>query len=212
MNTNSEISSFKNASLGEDMTVLNNIHFQEVNIAIYQRKIQHLEAEIQHFLNQGIHLKAQGNSKKILEECRDYFASNGLPQHHLLNDFSNLLNSFETTSKTKHFSVLFSTITTDLCSRFHADANKLRLLCTYHGPATLWLPIEAENRHEYYSGKDNEQIVSNPELIQQANTGDVLVLKGTLYPNAQAILHKSPSIEKKKQKRLLLRIDMTSLR
>ena len=51
-------------------------------------------------------------------------------------------------------------------------------------------------------------IVKDPKLIQQADTGDVLILKGARYPKAKAIIHKSPNIEGTNQKRLLLRIDI----
>ncbi len=95
-----------------------------------------------------------------------------------------------------------------MCQRFHTDFNYLRLLCTYKGPATLWLPEKGADRMAHYSGKDNDSIVKNSDLIQQANTGDVLVLKGGMYPNAKAIIHRSPPIQTQGQKRLLLRIDM----
>ena len=37
--------------------------------------------------------------------------------------------------------------------------------------------------------------------------GDIIILKGALYPEANAILHRSPTIEENGEKRLLLRID-----
>lgn len=219
MTTISKINSFKNASLGKDIDALHNIHLDEINISIYQRSIQHLEEEITYFLNQDIQLKAQGTPENIIEALNDQLLEHpflhnhlllGHPflHNHLLNDLSTLLQSFKITSKATHFKVLLSTIETDMCSRFHTDINELRLLCTYSGPATLWLPEEGENRPAYMAGKSNKQIIQNPELIQQANTGDVLILKGALYPNANAVIHRSPAIQKKGEKRLLLRIDM----
>jgi hypothetical protein len=208
MTTNLESNAFKNASLGKDINILHDIHLNKINISIYQRTIQHLEKEIMHFLDQDIQIKAEGTSKNIIETFKGYFLDQGFLDGYLLKDFSTLLKFFETTSKATHFKVFISSIETDMCSRFHADANELRLLCTYYGPATLWLPEEAENRSAYYSGKENKQIIKKPKLIQQAKTGDVLILKGALYPNANAIIHRSPSIQKKGEKRLLLRIDM----
>lgn len=208
MTTNSKINSFKNVSIGKDINVLHNIHLDKINISIYQRTIQHLEEEIMHFLNQGIQLKAQGTSENIIETFKEGLLGKQFLHSHLLNDLSTLLKSFEVTSKATQFRVLLSCIETDMCSRFHTDINELRLLCTYYGPGTLWLPEEGENRHAYNSGEPNKQIIQNPKLIQQANTGDVLILKGALYPNAKAVIHRSPSIQKKGEKRLLLRIDM----
>ena len=42
------------------------------------------------------------------------------------------------------------------------------------------------------------------------NAGDVVLLKGALYPGANPILHRSPSIEELGKVRLLLRIDTNS--
>lgn len=162
-----------------------------------------------YFLNQDIQLKAQGTVEHIIKTFKGNFLRQGFLQSHLLNDFAILLKAFETTSKSTHFKVLFSSIETDMCSRFHTDMNELRLLSTYYGPGTLWLPEKAENRNAYHSGESNKEIIQDSKLIQQANTGDVLILKGALYSNAKAVIHRSPSIQKKGQKRLLLRIDMT---
>ena len=37
--------------------------------------------------------------------------------------------------------------------------------------------------------------------------GDIVILKGALYPESKAIIHRSPTIEETGKKRLLLRID-----
>lgn len=208
MTTNFKINSFRNLSSGKDINILHDIRRDEINISIYQRKIKHLGEEIMYFLNQDIQLKIQGTSENIIEQFKSYCIKEGFLESHLLSDFSTLLHLFEEISKATHFKVFFSTIETDMCRRFHTDVNVLRLLCTYHGPATLWLPEEAENRTAYHSGENNKEIIQSPTLVQQANTGDVLILKGALYPNAKAVIHRSPSIEKNKVKRLLLRIDI----
>ena len=208
MTTSSKINTFKNASFGKDLHVLNDIHLNEINIAIYQRTIEIPEEEIMYFLNQGLQLKAQGRPKNIIETFKSDFLEKGFSDSSLLRDCSNLLHFFEESSNATEFRVLISSVETDMCSRFHTDVNKLRLLCTYHGPATLWLPEAAEDRAAYHSGEENQKIIKNPALIQQAQTGEVLLLKGALYPNAQAVMHRSPSIQKKGEKRLLLRIDL----
>jgi len=208
MGTHSEITSFKNASLGNDVGILNNIHSDHINISIYQRNLQKAQKEILHFLNQDVHIKVNGSPEKIIPTVKEHLNKQESSHNYLFNDFLNLLKTFEALTQATCFRVLFSTIKTDMCRRFHTDVNNLRLLCTYYGPATLWLPEEAANRDAHHFGEDNEQIIKNPKLIQQANTGDVLILKGALYPDAKAIIHKSPSIEESRKKRLLLRIDM----
>ncbi|MEM7381676.1 MAG: DUF1826 domain-containing protein, partial [Bacteroidota bacterium] len=93
-------------------------------------------------------------------------------------------------------------------SRFHTDINELRMLCTYVGAGTLWLPDDAVDRNAYLSGKDNKDIVPDKNLIQQVCTGDVLILKGALYPGSTPILHRSPSVTENDEERILLRIDI----
>lgn len=188
----------------KDVNVFNDIHLNHINISVYPRTVEHAEKEILQFLNQNIHLKLKGNHKHIIQTFTDYLTAEGLPDGFLLNDFSHLLKLFEKITQATSFRVFFSIIETDMCRKFHTDANYLRLLCTYYGPGTLWLPDGVVNG----SGEANKKNVKNSRLIQQANTGDVILLKGALYPNAKGVLHRSPSIEKTKEKRLLLRIDI----
>ncbi len=94
-----------------------------------------------------------------------------------------------------------------MCRKFHTDINDLRLLCTYAGPGTLWV-AEDENNRDY----DEEHI--GEVRIHQADTGDILILKGALYPKGKPVVHGSPTIEetdgKRLCERLLLRLDTNS--
>ena len=91
--------------------------------------------------------------------------------------------------------------------------NELRLLCTYVGKGTLWVPDEAVNRASLQALEDDSKILSDKNMIQQASNGEVLILKGALYggKGTKAIVHKSPEIERKKEQRLVLRIDSNDL-
>ena len=55
--------------------------------------------------------------------------------------------------------------------------------------------------------RNQQQIKIDKSQIQQANTGDIVILKGALYPNASPVIHRSPSIEESNEQRLLLRVD-----
>ena len=95
-----------------------------------------------------------------------------------------------------------------MCRRFHTDINSLRLLCTYVGQGTLWVPDEMVNHKAFLNKGGNEEIVTDESQIQHAGTGDVIILKGALYPEANPIVHRSPAIEGNGESRLLLRIDV----
>ena len=94
-----------------------------------------------------------------------------------------------------------------MCPRFHADNNELRMLCTYHGPGTLWLPDHAVDRNAHLNGRGNASNFADESAAQEVKTGDVALLKGGLYPAASPILHCSPTITSPAEKRVLLTID-----
>ena len=122
----------------------------------------------------------------------------------LYEDIRQLLNLFEKITKASSFRLLLATIKTNMCRKFHTDINNLRLLCTYIGPGTLWVPDDAIDAESLRSRKDP---LIDEQKIQQVRTGDAVILKGALHPQGNPILHRSPSIEKSGEERILLRID-----
>lgn len=138
---------------------------------------------------------------------KDYFNSNLSECASFFEDVSELVKLFERATQASSFRLLLTTVSTNMCRKFHTDVNDLRLLCTYIGPGTLWLPDEAIDYKALQTGRNNQEIVVDERRIQQVRTGDVVILKGALYPEANPVLHCSPAIEGKGEKRLLLRID-----
>lgn len=205
LNRNSK--TIRNAAFVDSILELNKIHEEHINISIYERSTKSFRQEIKMLLSSGIELRFSGTKNEILDKLKLKLSESNVSVSLLYNDVANLLSSFGEISSSASFRLNLLTVNNDMCRRFHTDINDLRLLCTYSGPGTLWLPEEAVNRKVYQNGGDNEEIIKNPKLIKQANEGDVLILKGALYPGANAILHRSPSVEESSDKRLLLRID-----
>jgi Protein of unknown function (DUF1826) len=94
---------------------------------------------------------------------------------------------------------------------FHVDGTHLRLLCTYRGPGTEWLPEHAVNRAElgrrYRSHKiANARIARSPRSAQRVLPGWVAVIRGAGSAAAcrRGLVHRSPETA---APRLLLRID-----
>ncbi|NBC06951.1 MAG: DUF1826 domain-containing protein [Bacteroidetes bacterium] len=104
--------------------------------------------------------------------------------------------------------LFFGKVHKDMCRRFHTDMNTLRLLCTYHGPGTLWVRPDAIDHQKVAKGT-NEAMVKDPDGVFQAGTGEVLLIKGALHEQSQygAALHRSPAVQQSGESRLLLRID-----
>jgi len=198
---------YANAVISQDENDLQDIHLKSKNIAIYQRDINALKAELNQLSNQSISCKVTGTIDEILSSVKKYFEDIDSPTDALLQDISQILNFFGRTTKASSFRLLLATVKTNMCRKFHTDVNDIRLLCTYVGQGTLWLPDEAVNEKALVMGGDNDAIVKDEKFVQQVATGDVVLLKGGLYPDAVPILHRSPTIEEFGETRLLLRID-----
>ncbi len=198
---------YSNAVLCKEEKSLQDIHLKSKNIAVYQRDMELLSKQLGQIAEQEIECRASGTVNEILSVLQDYFNNNLSQSSSLFEDVSKLLRLFEKLTQTSSFRLLLTTVSTDMCRKFHTDINDLRLLCTYVGPGTLWLPDEIIDRKVLQAGGRDEDIITDVQQIQQASAGEVVLLKGALFPDADPILHRSPSIEKNGEKRLLLRID-----
>lgn len=188
---------------------LQDIHQKEKNIAICQRDIALLQPgidEVVQYLEENF--TASGSSDEIIKQLKKTL-SNSKGAKPLIDDIRELLHYFKAITKAGSYRLSLAVVNTNMCRKFHTDINDLRLLCTYSGPGTLWLPDEYVNREALNSCGDNECIITDESKIQQANTGDVVILKGAVYPKSgtKACVHRSPTIEETGETRLLLRID-----
>ncbi|MFT4761959.1 MAG: hypothetical protein ACI9XO_001048 [Paraglaciecola sp.] len=198
---------YANAVISDDYKNLQGIHLQYKNIAIYERDIYFLKSELNLLAQQAIECRASGTIEEILSVLKAYFDNNLSECPSVLKDISEVLGLFNRTTQASSFRLLFSKVNTNMCRKFHTDINNLRLLCTYAGPGTLWVPDEAIDDRALRRNGKNHEIVRDEQQIQQVQTGDVAILKGALYPDAQPILHRSPTIEETGETRILLRID-----
>lgn len=72
------------------------------------------------------------------------------------------------------------------CPAFHVDQVALRLLCTYRGAGTQWLPDHADADDR--CGQDNN------DRVREIACGAVAVAKGARYPGQpdRGLMHRSP--------------------
>lgn len=198
-----------NAVINNQEGILMDILKKGKNIAIYERNIDSLETEIAQLMKDSFEYRASGTPEEICGSLESDFSSFFSGPSQLLKDVANCVNQFSNVTKTASFNLLLATVNTNMCRRFHTDMNDLRMLCTYSGPGTLWLPEDNVDREALYASKDNERIVRDTNNIRQAPTGSVIILKGAIYPEpgTKAIVHRSPTIEESGERRLLLRID-----
>jgi hypothetical protein len=130
----------------------------------------------------------------------------------LLVDLALLIGYLLGLSGVSRFRLFFGAIRNDQCRKFHVDYLRLRLVTTYAGPGTEWLPDEAVNRSALADTSDplrgdaplgdrsdeaNQRIVNDALKIRKALTGDVVLLKGAHFGagSHDAAVHRSPPIE-----------------
>jgi hypothetical protein len=97
----------------------------------------------------------------------------------------------------------------DRCRYFHTDRVGLRLLCTYLGPGTEWVPDDFVERAAL-GGGDNAAIVPDPRRVERLAPFWVGLFKGDLHPDClgSGCIHRSPPIgHSRNTARILLTID-----
>lgn len=101
---------------------------------------------------------------------------------------------------------------TDHCRKFHSDACGWRLLVTYAGPGTQWIAdqeaarVEMRRRYERTLDEHNAALI-RAGGVRQAETGDVVVLRGDLLCRGEGAIHRSPPIQAAGLRRLVLKLD-----
>lgn len=109
-----------------------------------------------------------------------------------------------------------ATVVTNKCRKFHSDYKTLRLVCTYAGPGTEWVDDRHVNREamgheETCIDAANLHIVPRGSSVRRGGPGDVVILKGELFPGnrGRGAVHRSPPIEATGERRIVLTLDAT---
>lgn len=118
----------------------------------------------------------------------------------LLADIAGLARLYGRLARVPTVRLRLEAIRDDACRRFHADQVRLRLLCTYRGPASEWIPRSAVRTAE-----DGFVAEPDPAAIRRLERFEVGLFAGALAP--LACVHRSPPLSGTGRDRLLLVID-----
>ena len=112
----------------------------------------------------------------------------------LIDDVAALADIFAGLMDAPYLQLRFDVVTDNACRKFHIDAVKARLICTYRGTGT-----------EYGIARDGAE----PPRIITVPTGAPILLRGKLWPESprSGLLHRSPPIEGTGETRLVLVLD-----
>lgn len=96
-----------------------------------------------------------------------------------------------------------------MCPKLHTDNIPVRLVNTYLGPGTQWLPVESTtDKPRTNFEKTRSGLYYSTDAIEQMQTFDVGLLKGSAWEGQEhmAALHKSCPVTEH-EKRVLLTLD-----
>ena len=95
-----------------------------------------------------------------------------------------------------------------MCPRFHVDRIPVRMLCTYGGPGSQWLPAPSVPTGLLVPGVDQEGRYA-ADSVQQLQAGQVALFKGDTWRDnpGSGVVHRSPPVSPGQQ-RLLVTLDI----
>ncbi len=196
----------------DDSAILEDINRPGVNLAVWRRS---LASALSNFAADARWERGLGFRETVeLAQCRARletalseigFSPDESGAVDFLDDAVALTARFAAISGAQTGQLALETVCNGMCTAFHTDFNRLRLITTYRGPGTLW--TENTNvRRNFRECKTQDRLL-DPARIHALATGDVGILKGEKHPDkTQAIVHRSPDPEPNGL-RILFRVD-----
>jgi len=203
---------------GIDAGVLSEIYDPAINLVRWRR---HLNLPVRSYL------ETLRRSPPLLQSLQGVMATNNirdwlttrLPAHcgqaALVADIVELSDMFSLLFDLEKVGLRLTLLEDSMCPRFHVDHVPCRLLTTYTGAATEWLPNTFVDRSRLGTGNrglaDSQSgLYHSSRHIHRMETGDVALLKGEswLGNEGNGLVHRSPA-SGKGELRLLLSIDFS---
>lgn len=200
---------FQHMSQDKQPTVLSDIYKEEINIAIWQRQKQFSVKEFL-ALNPTFQKEMILTPQDALSRVSESFNNN---MSEVSEDIALLVDMFCYLFELNQVGMRLKVLDKAMCPKFHVDKVPCRLVTTYEGIATQWLPHEVVDQTKLGWGcnglPDSESGLYKSESdIQQLNCGDVALIKGTLWDGNEnaGLVHRSPGLIAN-EKRLILTLD-----
>jgi len=195
--------------------VLADIYQDKINIATWQRTLTtELQDAAQSILtnNRTFKISTSVTPQDTFESLYGALGANSEAKL-ISEDVTEIVTMFCCLFDLKQVGLRLTPLDRAMCPKFHVDRVPCRLVTTYSGIATEWLPHQAVDRDKLgmgSEGKTDEEsgLYRNQTDICQLSTGDVALLKGESWLGNEGggLVHRSPGLSNKK-KRLLLTLD-----
>ena len=195
--------------------VLADIYQDEVSLTVWQRSLSPELVSAAEQLLMSKHLfqiSASVTPENTYESVCDALGGNKNAEL-ISSDAAEIVEMFCCLFDLQQVGLRLTTLERAMCPRFHVDRVPCRLITTYGGVGTEWLPHNIADRSKLgigSQGKSDEEsgIYRHRSDIQQLNEGDVALLKGESWLGNEGggLVHRSPQLSSE-NKRLLLTLD-----
>ncbi|WP_318406316.1 DUF1826 domain-containing protein [Photobacterium leiognathi] len=202
------------SSMATQPTVFTDIYQDHINIAVWQRNLTlELTQEIALFLEQNpTFRKAISLSPETALAELDLATQRKLPRS-LLENIAQLVDMFCCLFDINEVGLRLTALNSAMCPRFHVDHIPCRLVTTFHGTASQWLPNDKVDRTKLGHGNnglpdDASGLYQKESDIAQLSCGDVALFKGEAWAGNEnlGIVHRSP-VTSPTETRLLMTLD-----
>ena len=211
--TNEHKSVERRSVFGSDLSVLSEIYQPDVNLSVWNREIGPAlrgEAEALIASDPSFQKSLSMRADEAPAALQNFFPKQNYDA--LLADIAWLIDAFSYLFDLREVGLRLAVLDKAMCPKFHVDKVPCRLITTYTGIATEWLPHDRVNRR--FLGPNAPTVVGSESGICESGdieiieTGAIALLKGESWEGNEGygLVHRSPSLIER-DKRLLLTID-----
>ncbi|WP_371195995.1 DUF1826 domain-containing protein [Glaciecola sp. SC05] len=209
---------FRDASISSDPHILTDIYNEHCNIAIWERDlpsdfIRQVSDDISRKPMMNVVRQVGANS--IVEDIAN-IAADRVYAKQLQMYMAEVIDMFCVLFDTDKVGLRLSVLEKAMCPRFHFDRVPCRLVTTFCGIGTQWLPHNKINIHKLghaSGGKQDEEsgLMHDATDIQNIGCGHVALLKGDTWEGNEGagLVHRSPAL-KAGERRLLMTLDFVA--
>ena len=204
--------------ISNNLAVLSRIYEDDVNLCLIQRSIPQ---DIEAFVFSALQGRVNIETAKTIDPNRFDFSSLWPQMQHMtgyqvwLDDVAMLCQAYCELFGRAETGLRLNTLDKAMCPRFHVDRVPCRLICSYGGIGTEWLPEYAVDRSKLGLGSkglsDSESgLIVDDTAIRSMPAYAVGLMKGENWEGNEnrGLVHRSPTPTTLQSRRLLLTLDM----